>query len=73
LNSFNVMQNIFHCFNALYLRDFASAEVLFDHMVNSLLLFQIDEFFESVVGTFAAQSLIRLREEVENMFESKGE
>ncbi len=67
------MQNIFHCFNALYLRDFASAEVLFDHMVNSLLLFQIDEFFESVVGTFAAQSLIRLREEVENMFESKGE
>ncbi len=65
------MQNIFHCFNALYLRDFASAEVLFDHMVNSLLLFQM--FFESVVGTFAAQSLIRLREEVENIFESKGE
>ncbi len=57
----------------IYLRDFASAEVLFAHMVNSLLLFQIDEFFESVIGAFAAQSLIRLREEVENIFESKGE
>jgi len=57
----------FFSFNALHLRDFASAEVLFDHMVNSL------QFFESVVGTFAAQSLIRLREEVENTFESKGE
>lgn len=67
MNSFNVMQTIFHCFNALYLRDFASAVVLFDHMVNSL------QFFESVVGTFAAQSLSRLREKVENIFEIKGE